>query len=131
MTAQGERSQRVPPFALASAAAVPLAYLPPEVPRLPHLLAAAVLMLMVALAVALPDWNELPLGLRTVPAVAYLVGVALLRHADGGTGLRVQPAGPGPLFWVALYGTRGDLVAIIVCIAAIFVVPAVMIGPPL
>lgn len=129
-TEWARRFRRLLPFAVASVVAFPMAYLPPEVPRLPHLLAAGVLMVVVAALVTLLEWERLPIAARLLPPLLYLLAIGLLRHADGGSASGYSPLVLVPLFWIALYGTRWQLVVVVVGVAALFVVPEATLGPP-
>jgi predicted signal transduction protein with EAL and GGDEF domain len=66
-----------------------------------------------------------------IPSLVYLAAVALLRQASGGAS-----GGSGtlvllPVVWMALYGSRGQLGAVIAGIAAVWIGPLVAIGAPL
>ena len=91
--------------------------------------AAAALMLVTAGMVLLTPWQRLPPMVRVVPSLLFLVSVALLREASG------VIAGVGaltliPVFWVALHGSRGQLVVLVAGVCAFFVAPAVVTPDP-
>jgi diguanylate cyclase (GGDEF)-like protein len=90
---------------------------------------ASALMLVVAGMVLLTPWEKLPPMARVVPSLLFLVAVALLREASG------VIAGVGaltliPVFWVALHGSRAQLVALVAGVCAFFVAPAVIVPDP-
>ncbi len=90
---------------------------------------ALALMLVVAGMVLLAPWEKLPPMARVVPSLLFLVAVALLREASG------VIAGVGaltliPVFWVALHGSRAQLVVLVVGVCAFFVAPAVIVPDP-
>lgn len=90
---------------------------------------ASALMLVVAGMVVLTPWDKLPPMVRVVPSLLFLLSAALLREASG------VIAGVGaltliPVFWVALHGSRSQLVVLIVGVCAFFVAPAVVATDP-
>ena len=88
--------------------------------------------LLVAVGLLLPLWGAgAPGGLRIVPVLVFLLAVALLRHAGGGAGTGVAALILLPVLWVALHGSRRELAVVVVGVAAFFVVPFVLVGPPI
>jgi diguanylate cyclase (GGDEF)-like protein len=90
---------------------------------------AAALMIAVACSVVLVPWGRLPSLLRVVPSLLFLVSLALLRDVSG------VVAGVGaltliPVFWVALHGSRGQLLVLVAGICAFFVAPDLPAGHP-
>src|SRR6218665_1420966 len=72
---------------------------------------ASALMLAVAAMVVLAPWDRLPPMVRVVPSLLFLIAAALLRESSG------VIAGVGaltliPVFWIALHGSRGQLVVL-------------------
>jgi diguanylate cyclase (GGDEF)-like protein len=65
---------------------------------------------------------------RIVPSLLFLVGLALLRDAGGGAAAGVGALGALPVFWLALHGTRGELLIMIACVCAFFAAPALVVG---
>jgi diguanylate cyclase (GGDEF)-like protein len=115
-------ARRALPFAGALAvafAAVPLV----RVTRPDLLLAAAALALGTVVAVARVDWERLPRALASLPPLAT-VAVVLLREATGGLEEPVdfEVLLLLPVVWVALYGTRGELLVTSAAGGATFVV---------
>lgn len=72
----------------------------------------------------LPHWSgiSLPLG--------YIVVVMLLRDAEGGAVSGVITLYFLPLLWVALYGNRPELIAVVVGIMVATTGPILMLGEP-
>ncbi|MGZ4436947.1 MAG: sensor domain-containing protein [Nocardioidaceae bacterium] len=67
------------------------------------------------------------------PAAAYLflgIVVVLRDGSDGGTTSGLAPLLVLPVLWLAIYGTRRDLVGIAAVTATAFVVPVVAVGAP-
>ena len=95
-------------------------------------LPAAVLVLnalIVLAAIAVP-WKRLPQFAQIIPVIAYFVVIALLREADGGGMSGYGALSMLPVFWLALYGTREQLAVSIAGVAAVFVVPLLVLGEP-
>ncbi len=85
--------------------------------------------LIVLAAIALP-WKRLPQFAQIIPVFAYFVVIALLREADGGGMSSYGALSMLPVFWLALYGTREQLAVSIAGVAAVFVVPLLVLGEP-
>jgi diguanylate cyclase (GGDEF)-like protein len=103
--------------------------LPPEIVSPPSVAAAALLTALICLTAVYVPWDRLPPVAQVVPPLAYFVVIALLREAEGGS------AGYAtlvmlPVFWLALYGRRGELAIGIIGVAATFFTPLFLIGPP-
>jgi diguanylate cyclase (GGDEF)-like protein len=94
-----------------------------------YALAAALTVAIVCAAVFAP-WRKLPQAIRVLPSLLFLVAVALLRDAAGGTVAGVGALALVPVFWVALHGSRGQLLILIAGVAAFFVAPALLRGGP-
>lgn len=112
------------PFAFAAALAFATAAFPPKPD--PTLLAASAVLCAAIIVVAVvverarrPGWG------LVVPALLYLVVIGLLREAQGGASSGYAPLVMLPVFWVALYGQRKHLAAVIAGVAALFLVPLV------
>ncbi len=60
----------------------------------------------------------------------YLAAVVLLRAAEGGSVSGYSPLLLLPLFWVALTGDRQLLIAMCLGIAAVLILPIVLVGAP-
>ena len=85
--------------------------------------------LIVLAALAVP-WKRLPQFAQIVPVFAYFVVIALLREADGGAMSGYGALSMLPVFWLALYGTRKQLAVSIAGVAAVFVLPLLVLGEP-
>jgi diguanylate cyclase (GGDEF)-like protein len=90
---------------------------------------ASAAMLVVAGMVVLTPWDRLPPMVRVVPSLLFLVAAALLRESSG------VVAGVGaltliPVFWVALHGSRGQLVVLVAGVCAFFIATAVVATDP-
>lgn len=92
-------------------------------------LAAAMTVAVACLALLLP-WRRLPEAMRVVPSLLFLVAVALLRDASGGAVAGVGALALLPVFWLALHGTRSQLLILIAGVCAFLVIPALRAGGP-
>jgi diguanylate cyclase (GGDEF)-like protein len=101
-------------------------WLPPARWDLGPLIAAAALTLAIALIALRAPWGRLPSWTPTVLAFAYLIVVALLRAADGPSGVATMVL--LPVFWLGVFGTRRQLWCLLVGVALLFVVPLVLVG---
>jgi diguanylate cyclase (GGDEF)-like protein len=91
---------------------------------------AAAVAAMLVLAVGAIPWRGLPGWVQTLPPLAFFVLVAVLIDVDGGSGSSFAPLALLPVLWLALYGTRGQLLAGILGAVAVFLVPIVWLGAP-
>lgn len=90
---------------------------------------AAALMAAVACIALLAPWRKLPRPVQVIPSLLFLVAVALLRDASGvlaGVGVLTLV----PVFWVALYGSRVQLLILVAGVCAFFLAPAALAGGP-
>jgi diguanylate cyclase (GGDEF)-like protein len=90
---------------------------------------AAALMIAVAGLVVFVPWRRVPPLLRVAPSLLFLVSLALLRDVSGvvaGVGALVLI----PVFWVALHGSRGQLVVLVAGVCAFFLAPDLPAGDP-
>jgi len=95
------------------------------------LIAAAVVTASLAtMALTLPC-GRWPAWTEAILPLACFVVVALLRQAEGGASLRSAPLVLLPAFWLAIYGSRPQLLCSIAGTAAILVVPRILSGSPL
>ncbi|MEA2310075.1 MAG: hypothetical protein QOE28_43 [Solirubrobacteraceae bacterium] len=78
-------------------------------------------------AIALP-WEDLPRTARAALPLVYLVAVGLLRDAAGGTAGGVGICVMLPVFWLALHGTRPQLLLILAATVVYWVAPVVLVG---
>jgi len=82
-----------------------------------------------ALALTMP-WPRVPTWRRALPAFGYLLAIGILRDAAGGAGSGLSALMLLPIFWLALYGTRAQVVAVLVATAVALYLPFVLIGAP-
>ena len=118
------------PFLGAMLVALAVFPLPPGGSGGSALIAAAVLSAVIVLTCAAAPWSHLPRFAQVIPPFAYFVVVALLRDSDGGAQSAYATLSMLPMFWLALYGTRGDLAVGIAGVAAVFCAPLLFVGAP-
>lgn len=116
------------PFAAIAVAAIPLSFLPPDQPDVGLVAVAAVVTIAAFAGAAALRRAAAPGPVLVVPPLAYLLAVALLRQAEGGAASGYGPLVLIPLLWVALHGERGDVLAVVVGIALVFLLPIVLVG---
>jgi diguanylate cyclase (GGDEF)-like protein len=86
---------------------------------------------LVVLVGVLPLTAWRPVRFGSVPsALLYLAAVALLRSSAGGFSSGVGVLAVVPVFYVALYGTRRALAAVVVGVAIFYLGPILLIGAP-
>ncbi len=91
--------------------------------------AAAVVVAASVAATLLLPWRLLPQAAQTLPPLLFMLVVALLRQAHGGI-TSYTPLLLVPVIWLALYGTRLQLLLGIAAAAAALAVPIVLVGAP-
>jgi diguanylate cyclase (GGDEF)-like protein len=121
-------AREVAPFAAATTLGFALVPIGGRVDWTGYALATA-LMLVVAGGVVFVPWHRLRPIARVVPSLLFLVAVALLREVSG------VVAGVGvltliPVFWVALHGSRAQLLILIAGVCAFFMAPDLPAGDP-
>ena len=90
--------------------------------------AAIALTLVMALCALLLPWHLMPAGGRIVIPLLFFVNVALLRHSEGGAGSGFALLTLLPVVWLALYGSRRQLIASLVLMGATLTGPILLIG---
>ena len=97
-----------------------------------HVLAGAAVLLAVltGAAVWFVAWERWPRWTAVIPPLAYILVVALLREAGGGSVSGFGTLALVPVVWVGLYGTRRDLIATLAGVALLFVLPIIVWGAP-
>ena len=95
-----------------------------------RIIIAAAVAAMLVLAVGAAPWRVLPGWAQTLPPLAFFVLVAVLMDVDGGSGSSFAPLALLPVLWLALYGTREQLLAGILGAVAVFLAPIVWLGAP-
>jgi two-component system sensor histidine kinase/response regulator len=118
------------PFAVAAVAGVASVALPG--PKLDDSLVAvacaiAAGMLVVGLALYAGHRERWLIGILPL---AYLLVVALLRHASGGTSTGFAVLAPLPVVWLGVFGTRRQLIVGLVALALSLLVPFAIFGAP-
>ncbi len=93
-----------------------------------QLVLSIVLTALVGATAMFADWARLPRWTRILPPLLYMVALAVLRNAAGGTNLGVGALALLPVLWLALYGTRPQLVIVLAALVAFFVVPVILVG---
>ena len=112
------------------ALAIAVLPLPPGGDRLTEIALATALTALVLATVWFAPWHRLPRFAEVVPPLAYFVVVALLRESQGGAVSGYSALAMLPVFWLALYGTRGQLAIGITGLSAMFLAPLVLLGAP-
>jgi PAS domain S-box-containing protein len=124
------RAWQALPFGLAALVGLAAAALPG--PRMDWGLFAIAAALTLVIGVVAWSLRRLPSAALLVGLLplAYFVVVALLRHAshEGTSGF--NPLAMLPVVWLALFGTRRQLVIGLAALAATFVVPYLVFGSP-
>ena len=115
-----------------AAACLPYALLvtPPTPWQTLQLLLSLAMALLVAAAALLVPWVRMAPWTHVLPPLGYLASVALLRDAGAGVGSGVGALVLLPVFWIALYGTRRQLVIVLAAVLAAFLAPVLAVGPP-
>ena len=125
------RALRLLPFAVPAVLAFVTIGLPPAGDWSGYGLAAgAALFGLVVASIVLVPWGWLPAWAQAGPPLAYVLVVSVLRHAEGGATTGFYVLFLLPVFWLALYGTRAELIAAITLIAAALIVPLASVGAP-
>ena len=122
--------RRLWPFASAALFGVLLALVPGAHTDALELGIGVGITLSVLVAAVAARWRSLPPWSPVVAAFAYLLAVALLRDATGGAATGFGPLMLLPVFWLALYGTRGQLLAMLVGVVTVYYAPLLLIGGP-
>ena len=113
--------RRLAPFAGATLLGLGLGLIGSRVDLLE--LGVSVVMTVVLFSVAvMAPWRQVPSWTRVLPAFVYLVAIGILRDAAGGAGSGLSSLMLLPVFWVALYGTRAQLIGVLVASAAVLYV---------
>ena len=124
--------RRVAPFAIAATIGVLTVPMPPgRIDSVASLVAATVLTALIIAAALLAPWHGLPAWSQAVVPLAYIPVVALLRQAEGGGSSGFAILLLLPVFWLALYGTRRQLVVSVVGVTVALTLPILLVGDPL
>ena len=122
--------RRAAPFVGAMWLALAIYPLPPHGGDSRALLPTVVLNSLILVAVLITPWRRLSPMATVLPPLAYLFVIALLREADGGGSSAYGALLMLPIFWLALYGSPQQLAIGFAGLAAVFVVPVLLIGAP-
>ncbi|MGV8978282.1 MAG: diguanylate cyclase domain-containing protein [Cellulomonas sp.] len=95
------------------------------------LVAAAVSMLVVPLAAVGVPWARLPTWCEAILPLGFFLVVALTRQARGGATTGYTPLVMLPVIWLAMYGSRRQLMVAVAGMTATLVLPMLLVGPPL
>jgi diguanylate cyclase (GGDEF)-like protein len=87
-----------------------------------NLVAAALIPLIIG-SVPLVPWERLPAWVQAVPTLLVFVAVAVVRSTHDSPIAAYTPVVFLPVFWFALYGSRGQLLVSIVAVGIAFAVP--------
>src|SRR5262249_32603422 len=87
-------------------------------------LMAAALVPVIIVAALITPWERLPSWVQAIPALVPFVMVALVRSAESATEAAYTPIVLLPVFWFALYGTRGQLFLAILGVGVTLAIPS-------
>lgn len=106
----GSGSRKAATFAVPAVAGYLVALVPSDAsPQTEWMVAAGILLALSALVTAFFPWDRMPRFFRALPPIAYIGVIALMRMGtDGSTSAYILLL-LLPLVWLALYGTRGQL----------------------
>jgi len=99
-----------------------LPLLPGGVSETANLIAGALVPVIVIAALVVP-WRRLPAWMQAVPPLVPFVMVALIRSVEESTQVAYTPVVLLPVFWFALYGTRGQLLVSVIAVGLTLSVP--------
>ncbi len=119
-------AREIAPFAAATALGFALVPIGGQLDWDGYVLAAG-LMLAVGAAILVSPWRRLPRLAQVMPSLGFLVALALLRDVSGvvvGVGVLALI----PVFWVALHGTRSQLLLVIGAVCLFFIAPDLPAG---
>ncbi|MEA2278879.1 MAG: hypothetical protein QOC78_3839 [Solirubrobacteraceae bacterium] len=120
-------AREIAPFGAATALGFALVPIDDHVDWTGYALAAA-LMAAVACVSVMAPWRRLPRALRVVPSLLFLLALGLLRDASGDAVSGVGALALVPVFWLALHGSRRQLLVLVAAVCAFFLAPAVLAG---
>jgi diguanylate cyclase (GGDEF)-like protein len=91
-------------------------------------LIAGTLVPVIVVAALFAPWERLPAWMQAVPALIPFLMVALIRSVESSTESAYTPVVLLPVFWFALYGTRGQLLLSVVLVGVTLAVPSPAVG---
>jgi diguanylate cyclase (GGDEF)-like protein len=92
------------------------------------LIAAAVLTAVLVAAALVVPWRRWAAWTEAIVPVAAFVVIVLLRQAEGGASPRCTPLVMLPVIWLAIHGSRAQLLCAIAGSAVTFVAPGILAG---
>jgi GGDEF domain-containing protein len=122
--------RRTAPFLVAMILAFAAVALPADHRSTSGILAAAALNALIVVAVVVLPWARLPRFADVLPPLAYMIVVATLRDALGGSDSAYATLLILPVLWLALYGTRVQLAVAVLGVLVLLAVPILTIGAP-
>jgi PAS domain S-box-containing protein len=121
---------RVAPFAVAAALPFLLTLLFGPHAGSPQFIASGALTALLIVAALLVPWARVPPALRATVPLLYFVVVFLLRDSSVTAATVYTPLVLLPVIWLALYGSRGQLLFALACLALTLIIPILAIGSP-
>ena len=123
-----ELLKRIAPFVCTGVIATWIsAVLPGRFDSETALVAFVCILLLSVLVIAAP-WNRLPAWSHGLTPLLFLGVVALSRHASGGAMSGVGALVLLPIIWFAFYGSRRQMILGVAGVAAVFLLPVIVIG---
>jgi PAS domain S-box-containing protein len=123
-------ARRVLPFALAAALPFLLTLLfGPNAGSAGFIASGILTALLTAVALAVP-WTRVPVPWWATVPLTYFAVVFLLRNSSGAAAAVYTPLVLLPVIWLALYGTRAQLIAAFLLLALTLMVPILVFGAP-
>jgi PAS domain S-box-containing protein len=122
--------RRVTPFAVAAALPFLLTLLfGPGRLSAGFIASGVITAVLIVVAFTIP-WSRVPEALRATVPLSYYVVVLLLRNSADTAAAVYTPLVLLPVIWLALYGTRGQLIAAFVSIGLTLIIPILVFGSP-
>ncbi|WP_370290067.1 putative bifunctional diguanylate cyclase/phosphodiesterase [Nocardioides sp.] len=118
------------PFLGVAIAGLVATSLPPDPPSAGHLVAMWGGLLVVVAAGAMVRHQSPSSMAATIPPLLFLGVVGVARDASGGSSSSLPALVGLPLLWLAVTGNRRQLMVVAVGVAAVFVLPVLLIGSP-
>lgn len=122
--------QRVLPFAVPAVLAFVLAAVQARGDAAWLLVVAGSLTVCIIAASVVLPWERLPSWAFVGPPLAYCAVIVLLRETMGGATSGLSPLLLLPIFWVALHGSSGHLITVLIGCGFALVAPIVLLGLP-
>ena len=126
----GARLRAVAPFAAVALIAYPLGALDTNPVNLDDVALSLAIAVGVLAAMLWADWSRLPRIAATGVAYSYVISVVLLREGTGGGQSGFAVLLMLPVLWVALYGERWEVFAVVGGVAVAMAAPILVIGAP-